>query len=137
MIDTFNLKSTGIWSVLSEQCSLPRGSPNGFIEGVSKHHKKGKIVSGINPRRDGENFKVQHSYDKVQYMVNGFLDSNRDEIPDALKAILRVAKNNLLAHLVQTHYPEEKKDDNPKEGARGRGRPLREPQQLIKRFQKE
>ena len=87
----------GILGLLNEECLLPKGKDSAFLS-------KLKISCSSHPAfstnlLSQNEFIVSHYAGKVSYNVNGFLDRNKDTLPDDMCHLLINSKNKLLSSL--------------------------------------
>ena len=87
LLEIFEKKSGGVWSLLSEQCNLPRGGPAKLLEGLSKYNKKSPHAYAFNPRPGKETFKVKHTQFSAvaTYQAHTFLYSNKGDCQPGVK----------------------------------------------------
>lgn len=62
VVSALETPKTGLLHIVTEQSMLPLADAQKFIEALLKHHRKSKHVANINPRRDGESFKIIHRF---------------------------------------------------------------------------
>ncbi|KFP42881.1 Unconventional myosin-Vb, partial [Chlamydotis macqueenii] len=87
----------GILDLLNEECKMPQGSDGSWAQKLyqtylsSSHFQK--------PKRPKDAFIVCHFAGKVEYQCDGFVEKNRDAVPEELVGLLRTSKSALLAEL--------------------------------------
>lgn len=87
----------GILGLLDEESRLPAGSDDGFVQklyssfGTEKHQPYFK-----KPRFGQTSFVVGHYAMDVAYEVDGFIEKNRDTVPDQLVDVLNNSNNEFL-----------------------------------------
>ncbi|KAJ9458468.1 Myosin-6 [Diplonema papillatum] len=94
----------GIMALLDEECSLGKGSDNGFLAKVAENHSANPFFEVKRLARDS--FIVKHYAKDVSYTVTGFLEKNRDTLKDALKALMRNSRNSYISELLPKPNPE-------------------------------
>jgi myosin-5 len=88
--------TTGVLSILDEECIIPRGSDERFASKLGSIHEghpafvKNKLVSPT--------FALKHYAGMVTYQAEGFLDKNRDAVGEAVVNLLRESESQLLAN---------------------------------------
>ena len=87
----------GILSLLNEECLLPKGKDSAYLSKLKISCSSHPAFS-INLRSQNE-FIVSHYAGKVSYNVTGFLDRNKDTLPDDMCQLLINSKNKLLSNL--------------------------------------
>ncbi|KAF7730180.1 Myosin type-2 heavy chain 1 [Apophysomyces ossiformis] len=93
----------GILSLLDEESRLPSGTDQGFCN---------KLYSNFNapayqdyfkkPRFSNNAFTVCHYAHDVQYEADGFLDKNKDTVPEEHLALIQNAESAFLVDMIQT-----------------------------------
>ncbi|KFV13425.1 Unconventional myosin-Vb, partial [Tauraco erythrolophus] len=87
----------GILDLLNEECKMPQGSDGSWAQKLyqnclsSSHFQK--------PKRPTDAFVVCHFAGKVEYQCDGFVEKNRDTVPEELVGLLRASKSALLTEL--------------------------------------
>eukprot|EP01061_Rhynchopus_euleeides_P007222 TRINITY_DN1620_c0_g2_i1.p1 TRINITY_DN1620_c0_g2~~TRINITY_DN1620_c0_g2_i1.p1 ORF type:complete len:1171 (+),score=452.67 TRINITY_DN1620_c0_g2_i1:120-3632(+) len=87
----------GILALLDEECSLGKGSSQGFLHNVEAHHKKNPFF--LKKPLAKNSFIVKHYAGDVSYDVTGVLDKNRDTLKDAFKKMMRDSSDPFMAAL--------------------------------------
>ncbi|KAG5357082.1 Myosin-2 [Yarrowia sp. C11] len=90
----------GILSLLDEESRLPAGSDEGWCTKLyqqldnpqNKHFKK--------PRFGNTSFVVAHYAQDVNYEAEGFVEKNRDAVPDEHLEVLMATKNEFLKNIL-------------------------------------
>lgn len=99
-------KEIGIFSLLDEECRMPKGSDKSFCEKVRKHLAAHPRLSLDKLKAD--TFTVVHFAGKVQYSSLGFVDKNRDELRVLVKNALQNSPHSfvqtLLEHIVEPSH---------------------------------
>jgi myosin V len=91
----------GILSLLDEQCKLPSGSDKAWADKMFQNLTKPPYSEVFKKGRFGdEKFIVSHYALDVTYEVNGFLEKNKDMVPDALNEVLMATENAFLRDIL-------------------------------------
>uniref|UniRef100_A0A6B2L4F2 Myosin motor domain-containing protein n=1 Tax=Arcella intermedia TaxID=1963864 RepID=A0A6B2L4F2_9EUKA len=107
-IDMIENKSSGLLSLLNEECQLPQGNENSLIQKYNNHHTKNKNIYKYDPRKRSE-FQVNHYAGNVIYTIDGFIDKNKNTLnADVCKALC-----NSTSFLVKALFQEESELDQP------------------------
>jgi len=94
----------GIFSILEEECIVPKASDKTFQEKLYSTHL-GKHPNFGKPRaskggRVEVHFELHHYAATVSYGVTGWLEKNKDPINTTVAMLFKSSKGNaLLAHL--------------------------------------
>ena len=89
----------GIFGLLDEECRMPRGSDQSWIEKLYVKCKQYKNFE--KPRTSITAFIIVHFADRVQYESQGFLEKNRDTVLEDQVEVLRSSTNELLLELIK------------------------------------
>uniref|UniRef100_A0A8B9BG96 Unconventional myosin-Vb n=1 Tax=Anser brachyrhynchus TaxID=132585 RepID=A0A8B9BG96_9AVES len=88
----------GILDLLNEECKMPQGSDGSWAQKLYQTHLGSSHFQ--KPKRPMDAFIVCHFAGKVEYQCSGFVEKNRDTIPEELVGLLRASKQSaLLAEL--------------------------------------
>ncbi|KAJ3396223.1 cytochrome c oxidase subunit 1 [Lobulomyces angularis] len=116
-LDLIENKPAGIISVLDEETKFPKGSDESWLskldQNFSKHayYVKPKISKGV--------FGIKHYAGEVLYTVSGFLEKNKDSIPEELSELFKKSSISWVSNIfVSNLVPEE-----PSAGNKGRSAP--------------
>ena len=91
----------GLLAMLDDECRLPRGSDANYAARVGKSllktskriaASKKQVVDGI--------FEVKHYAGPVPYVVDGFLEKNKDELPAAALLLFEAARKETQGALI-------------------------------------
>ncbi|KAA8910933.1 P-loop containing nucleoside triphosphate hydrolase protein [Sphaerosporella brunnea] len=92
----------GILSLLDEESRLPAGSDDSLITKLHQNFSnKGKDFPYQQPRFGKSSFTVCHYAVDVTYDSEGFVEKNRDTVPDEHLELLRAATNPFLTTVLQ------------------------------------
>ncbi|KAI1007044.1 Myosin-2 [Podosphaera aphanis] len=89
----------GILSIIDEESRLPNGSDENFTKKLNTLYS-GKHKFYTKGRFDDVSFTVSHYAVEVTYSSDGFIEKNRDTVPDQLLSILRGSSNNFLVQVL-------------------------------------
>ncbi|XP_068277030.1 unconventional myosin-Vb-like [Nyctibius grandis] len=87
----------GILDLLNEECKMPQGSDGSWAQKLYQTHLSSSHFQ--KPKRPRDAFIVCHFAGKVEYQCGGFVEKNRDAVPEELLGLLRASKSALLAEL--------------------------------------
>jgi hypothetical protein len=87
----------GIASSLNEECLLPKTTDLTFASKLTVAMKKNKAFSFSVFKKD--EFTIAHYAGDVTYNVAGFLERNKDTLPEALRQLMAGSSNKLLSQL--------------------------------------
>uniref|UniRef100_A0A8C9SXN5 Myosin VC n=1 Tax=Scleropages formosus TaxID=113540 RepID=A0A8C9SXN5_SCLFO len=99
VIDLIEAKM-GILDLLDEECLFPQGTDQNWLQKLYNNYLD-KNALFEKPRMSNQAFLIQHFADKVEYQCKGFLEKNRDILPEELVEIMRVSKFHLLSDFFQ------------------------------------
>ncbi|RDW89388.1 hypothetical protein BP6252_01420 [Coleophoma cylindrospora] len=86
----------GILSLLDEESRLPMGSDEQFVTKLHMNYASNKNKFYKKPRFGKSAFTVCHYAVDVTYESDGFIDKNRDTVPDEHMAVLKASSNKFL-----------------------------------------
>ena len=117
-LDMLELPRIGLFAMIDEECIVPKGSDDGFLNKVWKQHlEKGKEHPNmVKPKSKDcvnhlKNFGVLHYAGPVFYCVENFLEKNRDTVHEDIIGLLRKSSMPMIRNM----FPEE---EAPAAGAR-------------------
>ncbi|XP_021234446.1 unconventional myosin-Vb-like isoform X2 [Numida meleagris] len=87
----------GVLDLLNEECKMPQGSDGSWAQKLYQTHVGSSHFQ--KPKRPTDAFVVCHFAGKVEYQCNGFVEKNRDTVPEELVGLLRASKSALLTEL--------------------------------------
>ncbi|XP_040983756.1 unconventional myosin-Vb-like [Aquila chrysaetos chrysaetos] len=87
----------GILDLLNEECKMPQGSDGSWAQKLYRTHLSSSHFQ--KPKTPTDAFVVCHFAGKVEYQCDGFVEKNRDAVPEELVGLLRASKSALLAEL--------------------------------------
>eukprot|EP00057_Strongylocentrotus_purpuratus_P016460 XP_011670934.1 PREDICTED: myosin-IIIb [Strongylocentrotus purpuratus] len=98
LLGLFMAKPIGILALVDEETLFPQGNDHSLVEKMNKHfarnhhYIKAKISTS-------NTFSIDHYAGRVSYNATGFLDKNRDTLPNGVTTILQNSSNDLLARI--------------------------------------
>ncbi|KAK0228273.1 myosin 5 [Armillaria fumosa] len=104
----------GVLALLDEESRLPSGSDSSFLQklhnqlGKPEHKKVFK-----KPRFGNTAFTIAHYALDVTYEAEGFLEKNRDTVPDEQMSLLAATRNPFLKEVLDAALLSTKPSDNP------------------------
>ncbi|XP_074020109.1 unconventional myosin-Vb-like [Numenius arquata] len=87
----------GILDLLNEECKMPQGSDGSWAQKLYQTHLGSSHFQ--KPKRPMDAFVVCHFAGKVEYQCDGFVEKNRDTVPEELVGLLRASKSALITEL--------------------------------------
>ena len=87
----------GLLALLDEECSLGKGSSQGFLHNIEASHKQNPFF--LKKPLAKNSFIVKHYAGDVSYDVTGVLDKNRDTLKEAFKNMMRASTDPFIAAL--------------------------------------
>ncbi|NXJ04154.1 MYO5B protein, partial [Odontophorus gujanensis] len=87
----------GVLDLLNEECKMPQGSDGSWAQKLYQTHLGSSHFQ--KPKRPTDAFVVCHFAGKVEYQCSGFVEKNRDTVPEELVGLLRASKSALLTEL--------------------------------------
>lgn len=92
----------GILSLLDEESRLPSGSDQGFCNKLYSNFGSADYQDYFKkPRFSNAAFTVVHYAHDVQYEAEGFLEKNKDSVPDEHLNLLQNSEFSFLADMIQ------------------------------------
>ncbi|KAL6245268.1 Myosin type-2 heavy chain 1 [Rhinocladiella similis] len=90
----------GILSLLDEESRLPMGTDEQFVIKLHHHFAVDKQKFYKKPRFGKSSFTVCHYALDVTYESDGFIDKNRDTVPDEQMEVLKKSSNTFLTEVL-------------------------------------
>jgi len=100
----------GILSLLDEESRLPMGSDEQFVTKLHHNYAADKNKFYKKPRFGKSAFTVCHYAIDVTYESDGFIEKNRDTVPDEHMAVLRASTNKFLGSVLEAAASVREKD---------------------------
>lgn len=93
----------GILSLLDEESRLPSGSDQGFCDKLFANFSTPNYKNYFKkPRFSNSAFTVVHYAHEVQYEAEGFIEKNKDTVPDEHLTLLQSADSEFLVEMLQS-----------------------------------
>ena len=108
----------GVLSLLDEESRLPMGSDEQFVTKLHHHFAADKQKFYKKPRFGKSAFTVCHYATDVTYESDGFIEKNRDTVPDEHMEVLRVTKNSFLCEVLEAASVVREKDSTAATGTK-------------------
>ena len=90
----------GVLSLLDEESRLPMGSDDSFVTKLHHNFAGDKQPAYKKPRFGKSAFTICHYALDVTYESEGFIDKNRDTVPDEQQEVLRASSNKFLVEVL-------------------------------------
>ncbi|KAH8174246.1 myosin head (motor domain) domain-containing protein [Sarocladium implicatum] len=100
----------GVLSLLDEESRLPMGSDEQFVTKLHHNFASDKHKFYKKPRFGKSAFTVCHYAVDVTYESEGFIEKNRDTVPDEHMAVLRASTNSFLKQVLDAASAVREKD---------------------------
>jgi myosin-5 len=108
----------GVLALLDEESRLPAGSDASLLQKLNSQLFKPEYKAIYKKPRFGNSaFTIAHYALDVTYEVEGFLEKNRDTVPDEQMALLASSKNAFLREVLDTALYSAKIPDSPHLGS--------------------
>lgn len=91
----------GILSLLDEESRLPMGSDEQFVTKLHHNYSGDKHKFYKKPRFGKSSFTVCHYAVDVTYESDGFIEKNRDTVPDEHMEVLKASNNKFLSEVLE------------------------------------
>ena len=105
----------GILALLDEESRLPSGSDASFLQKLNNQLDKPAYKNVYKKPRFGNSaFTIAHYALDVTYEVEGFLEKNRDTVPDEHLSLLASTKNHFLKEVLEAALSSTKPPESPK-----------------------
>ncbi|KAJ2896227.1 Myosin type-2 heavy chain 1, partial [Coemansia aciculifera] len=98
-IDLIEGKPLGILSLLDEESRLQQGSDATFAEKLIKQFSNTDLAPSKffgKPRFSNAAFTIRHYAHSVEYAADGFIDKNKDTVPDEIQNVLKASGDSLV-----------------------------------------
>jgi myosin V len=104
----------GVLALLDEESRLPSGSDSSFLQKLNNQLLKPENKTVFKKPRFGNTaFTIAHYALDVTYDVDGFLEKNRDTVPDEHMSLLATSKNSFLREVLDAALGSTKAIENP------------------------
>ena len=102
----------GVMALLDEESRLPSGTDASFLQKLNNQLVKPENKNVFKKPRFGNSaFTIAHYALDVTYEVEGFLEKNRDTVPDEHMALLLATKNAFLKEVLDAAFAANKAPD--------------------------
>jgi myosin-5 len=98
-LDLIEAKRLGIFSVLDEQCRLPRRTDQTFANAVYDASEKNTFFAATQMQKSKGKFSIIHYAGEVEYDSDSFLIKNKDELPKNVSKLLASSSLSLITRL--------------------------------------
>ncbi|XP_077989266.1 myosin-IIIa-like [Glandiceps talaboti] len=96
LLDLFLGRPIGVFALLDEESHFPRATDHTFVEKMNRSFAGNHFyVKAKNTTSN--NFSIDHYAARVEYDANGFLEKNRDSLPNGTMQLLQEGRNHLLS----------------------------------------
>lgn len=113
-LDLIEKRPVGILSFLDEECKFPKATDITFLNKVNQNFEKHVNFEKLRIVRT--TFKIKHYAGIVEYDVTGWLDKNKDELPEHTLTMLKNCPVQFIAKFYQDE-PITSADKSPRAGA--------------------
>lgn len=105
----------GVLALLDEESRMPAGSDASFLQKLNTQLLAKPEFKNVykKPRFGNSAFTIAHYALDVTYEVEGFLEKNRDTVPDEQMALLASTKNPFLKEVLDAALSSAKAPDSP------------------------
>jgi myosin-5 len=103
----------GVLALLDEESRLPSGSDQSFLQKLNTQLLKPENKVFKKPRFGTTAFTIAHYALDVTYEVEGFLEKNRDTVPDEHMTLLATTKNSFLKEVLDAALNSTRSPDSP------------------------
>ncbi|EEY13907.1 myosin-2 [Verticillium alfalfae VaMs.102] len=100
----------GVLGLLDEESRLPMGSDEQFVTKLHHHYAADKHQFYKKPRFGKSAFTICHYAVDVTYESEGFIEKNRDTVPDEHMEVLRATSNQFLRQVLDAASAVREKD---------------------------
>ncbi|KAI9750464.1 MAG: hypothetical protein M4579_006454 [Chaenotheca gracillima] len=100
----------GVLSLLDEESRLPMGSDDSFVTKLHHNFANEKAKSYRKPRFGKSAFTVCHYAIDVTYESDGFIEKNRDTVPDEHMEVLGASSSDFLREVLEAASSVREKD---------------------------
>jgi myosin-5 len=108
----------GILSLLDEESRLPMGSDEQFVTKLHHNYSGDKHKFYKKPRFGKSAFTVCHYAVDVTYESDGFIEKNRDTVPDEHMEVLKASSNKFLLEVLDVAAQIREKETTPAASAK-------------------
>jgi serine/threonine protein kinase/ankyrin repeat protein len=96
VLDLIDMKHTGIFALLDEQCILPRSTDQKFTRYLYARCDKHPRFFATSKQRVDYVFSIEHYAGLVEYTPDGWMEKNKDQLPAASSELLKTSDFDLI-----------------------------------------
>lgn len=96
VLDLIDMKHTGIFALLDEQCILPKSSDQKFTRYLYARCDKHPRFFATSKQRVEYVFSIEHYAGLVEYTPDGWMEKNKDQLPAASSELLNTSDFDLI-----------------------------------------
>mmetsp|Transcript_41275 Transcript_41275/g.66676 ORF Transcript_41275/g.66676 Transcript_41275/m.66676 type:complete len:1698 (-) Transcript_41275:250-5343(-) len=96
-VDMLSGKGIGVFAILDEECVVPQGSDQGFVNKIKKQLTGHRRFDEIKTKPTW--FVIKHFAGPVSYCSDGFLDKNKDQLSNDLIECVGGSANEFIVKL--------------------------------------
>jgi myosin heavy subunit len=96
-LDVIDKKPTGILPLIDEELKVPKSTDATLLANMHKQHEKNKYY--VKPKISKPIFGVNHFAGEVTYVVEGFMEKNKDQLNDDLVQTLLSSTSTFVKQL--------------------------------------
>lgn len=97
VLDLVEKKPAGIFSLLDEECVMPKATDLTMVQKLNQHHGANKSERFKQNLRAPNKFSVIHYAGEVEYDATGFLDKNKDTLYSGLLELMSISEVSFIA----------------------------------------
>ncbi|OWA53056.1 Myosin-IIIb [Hypsibius exemplaris] len=104
----------GILSLIDEECHFPQGSDSSLVTKFTRNfgNCRSRFRSSFYPVPERElpepSFTISHYAGEITYSVRGFLEKNRDSLPDRVVVVLQSSTHSVVSSLFNASLARER-----------------------------
>jgi len=107
LIEGSKTKKCSIFSILDEECIVPKGTDDSFLEKLfheleTRDRKIDKKKLSFKPNKVRDGFIVKHYAGEVSYFVDGWLNKNKDPLSSTVVDLMAHSKNVFVSDLFES-----------------------------------
>lgn len=96
VLNLIDMKHTGIFALLDEQCILPRSTDQKFTRYLYARCDKHARFFATSKQRVEHVFSIEHYAGLVEYTPDGWMEKNKDQLPSASSELLKTSDFDLI-----------------------------------------
>ncbi|XP_070543651.1 myosin-IIIb-like isoform X2 [Ptychodera flava] len=98
LLDFFLGRPIGLFALLDEESLFPQATDHTFVEKMNRNFMNNHFYVKSKDARSNI-FSIDHYAARVEYSADGFLEKNRDTLPQGVMQLLQESKNCLLSQI--------------------------------------